>query len=80
MREEQERCAALKRDGWMEFFGLRNPRCPHCGTEHDISESGAYRLYEEGEHELDCESCEREFTVSTRVSYTFSTDTQEASE
>ena len=74
---EQAPLEALRRDGWMEFFGNRLPKCPHCGAEHEISQSGAYRLYEEGEHSLDCESCEREFTVSTRISHTFSTDTQE---
>ena len=71
-----KRLEALSREGWMEFFGLKNPRCPHCGAEADIGERDLYHLCEEGEHEVECEGCDLDFTVSTRVSHTFSTDNQ----
>lgn len=72
-----EKLAALKAGEYLEFFGLDKPKCPHCGDELDISESGSYQLYEEGDHEITCEACDLDYTVSTRVSYTFSTDSQE---
>ena len=62
------------------FFGADHPKCPHCGHEHDISESGWWKLYEEGEHEVTCNLCDGDFTVSTRVVYSFSTEHQEGYE
>jgi hypothetical protein len=69
---------ALKTGDWLDFWGLNAPRCPHCGTEYDIAANDAWRLYEEGEHEVECDgpNCGREFTVTVRVSYSFSTDEQ----
>jgi uncharacterized Zn-finger protein len=60
-----------------DFWGNSNPRCPHCGEVCDVSENEWWKLYEEGEHEVTCPHCEGDFTVSTRVSYSFSTDEQE---
>ena len=61
----------------LDFFALREPRCPHCGTECEIGRHEWWRPYEEGEHEVTCPFCDNDFTVSTRVSYSFSTDRQE---
>lgn len=74
-----ERFAALKAQpkGSLEFWGNDEPKCPHCGTECNVSDNGWWRLYEEGEHEVTCQSCDEDFTVSTRVTYRFSTDSQE---
>jgi len=63
-------------DDW-QFRGNRQPKCPHCGADYDVSENGTWRIYEEGEHDLSCPSCDLDFTVSTAVSYSFSTDDQE---
>lgn len=77
-----EKFAALKRakeeDGYAPdgYWGADQPKCPHCGHVCDISEESWYRLYEEGEHQVACPSCDGDFTVSTRVSYSFSTDEQ----
>ena len=71
-------CAgALER---LKFFGCDHPKCPHCGHDCDISENGWWRLYDEGEHEVTCPSCNNEFTVGVRVSYSFSTDQQDDDE
>lgn len=78
-----ERFAALKKAKEEErhfpsdFWGCVQPRCPHCGAECDVSDNDWWRLYEEGEHEVSCPHCDDDFTVSTRVSYSFSTDEQE---
>lgn len=76
-----ERLEALKKaeaDGaqWQNFLLMKEPVCPHCGSEYVISEHEAWRMYEEGEHEGTCGTCDRDFTVSTRVEYRFSTDNQ----
>lgn len=63
--------------GWLDFFGTDNPICPHCRHTRDISEVGSWHLYEEGEHEITCERCELDYTVSTRASYSFSTNEQD---
>jgi hypothetical protein len=78
-----EKFAALKKakeeDGHFpsDYWGNNQPRCPHCGAECHVSENEWWRLYEEGEHEVSCPHCDGDFTVSTRVSYSFSTDEQE---
>lgn len=72
-----EKFAALKAGDSLDFWDQKHPKCPHCGHECDVSENDWWRLYEEGEHDVDCPSCDQEFTVSTRVSYSFDTDSQE---
>ena len=59
------------------FWGADQPKCPHCGEVCDVSDNGWWRLYQEGEHEVSCPHCDGDFTVVTRVSYSFSTDQQE---
>lgn len=77
-----ERFAALKRaiatEGPypMDYWGNKDPRCPHCGEVCEISDNGWYELYDEGEHEVSCPHCGEDFTVSTRVSFSFGTDEQ----
>ncbi len=58
------------------YWGANQPKCPHCGEVCDVSENDWWKLYEEGEHEVCCPHCDGDFTVSTRVSYSFSTDDQ----
>lgn len=62
--------------GRLEFFACDQPKCPHCGHECDVSANDWWRLYEEGEHEVTCPFCDGDFSVATRVSYSFSTDRQ----
>jgi len=63
----------------LEFFGCQDPKCPHCGEVCIVGDNEWYKLYEEGEHDVCCPHCDEDFSVSTRVSYTFSTDHQEQS-
>ena len=78
-----DKFAALKKakeeDGHMPdgFWRNDNPKCPHCGEVCEISRHDWYELYEEGEHEKECPHCEGEFTISTHVSFSFSTDEQD---
>lgn len=78
-----EKFAALKKAKEEEryctsgYWGQEQPRCPHCGQECSVSENDWWSLYEEGEHEKTCPHCDGDFTISTRVSYSFSTDVQE---
>ena len=61
----------------LNFWGNNQPKCPHCGADYSIEDHEAWRMYEEGEHDAECGSCNAPFLVSTRVSYSFDTDTQE---
>ena len=47
------------------------------GAEYRVSEHEWWKLDEEGEHEVSCPHCDGHFSVTTRVSYSFSTDEQE---
>jgi len=55
----------------------RYVRCPKCGHKFNPSESECYELYEEGEHEVFCDECEHDFTISTHVSYNFESPAME---
>ena len=47
----------------------KHVRCPACGhTMNDFCELG---LYEEDAHEISCGMCGKDFTVVSRVSWTF---------
>lgn len=75
--EEKKRLAALKAGDAYDFWGLDDPKCPHCGEVYSVHDNEAWELYEDGTHEADCPECEMQFTVTTNVSYSFSTDEQE---
>lgn len=62
------------------FWRNKDPRCPHCAESIDIDRHELWRLYEEGEHDMECPHCEGEFVVSTNITYSFSTDEQEQPE
>ncbi len=44
-------------------------RCPHCRGTQDVTEEEG--IYEEGEHSIWCDHCEKEYEIGTDVSYTF---------
>ena len=46
-------------------------RCPRCHHQHRVSDGDNYDLYEDGEHDFNCQSCDYDFEVSTSVSYMF---------
>ena len=83
MNTETKRFAALKKaqesDRYLPegFWRSDEPKCPHCGGVCAVSENDWWKLYEEGEHEVSCPHCDEDFTVSTHVSHSFSTDEQE---
>lgn len=64
----------------LDFYGNRHPKCPHCGETCNVNEHEWWKLYEEGEHEVTCPHCDHDFTVSTSISYWFSTEFQEGCE
>lgn len=47
-------------------------RCPHCREQSRVHDGENYSMFEDGEHEVSCDSCGKDFTVSTSVSYSFS--------
>lgn len=46
-------------------------RCPHCGNSQPAIGDDDYDLYQEGEHDTYCNSCEKDFKITTHVSYSF---------
>jgi len=59
-----------------DYWGNDSPKCPHCDEEIGVGDNDLYRIYEEGEHQVDCPQCDQPFMVSTRISHSFSTDRQ----
>lgn len=76
----EDKFAALKaarENGYpIEFWGNDSPKCPHCGFICNIERMDAFHLKEEGIHDLECPECGVEFLVTTRMSFTYSTDQQ----
>lgn len=76
-----KRFGALNKDSraWLDFSMNKLPKCPHCGTDYDIDEHGAWELYDENfNDDLTCDECNMTFSVSVQAIYRFSTDCQEA--
>lgn len=48
------------------------PKCPHCGFVFD--DFLELDIGKEGEHKITCDDCGLDFTVSTHVEITYSTD------
>lgn len=68
----------LNENNTYDYFGNDNPKCPHCDHEYDVADNQAYFLYNEDDmHEIECPSCEKTFTVSSRAKWTFDTDEQD---
>ena len=49
--------------------------CPYCGRVYEFDCEP--ELYEEGDHDLTCDYCEKTFTCETDISYSYSTKRQE---
>ena len=67
---------ALNGGDKMDFRFNENPICPHCAFVCDVQSMEDGAVYEEGCSEVYCPSCGNEFTISTHVSWKFSTDKQ----
>ena len=53
-------------------------RCPHCGASFHYS-TDDYDLYDEGEHNVSCPECDQDFTITTSVTYSFTSPARIAS-
>lgn len=71
-----KRFEALSSTDAFEFWGNLEPKCPSCGRECVALDLDWHQLYVEGKHDVNCPYCKHPFTVSTSVSYLFSTDEQ----
>jgi uncharacterized Zn-finger protein len=73
-----ELLAALNAGSFLEFSMNKRPKCPHCGSDFDISENEAWRLYDDNDtHEVTCPSCSQDFRVNSHADWRFSTDEQD---
>lgn len=73
-----DRLAALEGGPSWEFILNKQPKCPHCGSDFDISENEAWDLYDDDDsHEVQCSDCELTYSVRTHKTYAFSTDDQD---
>lgn len=61
-----------------DFWGNRQPKCPHCGSDFDIARNDAWNLFDENEtHKVTCPDCHLGFLVNSVASWSFSTDEQD---
>ncbi len=54
-------------------FSEKHVRCPYCGHEHDPDSGGLLYDEENTGWEWECESCDEEFDVDVRASFTWQT-------
>lgn len=56
-----------------DHYNKKQPICPHCDAEYDIDKNESYFLYnyDEENHELICDGCEKEFWVKPVITFTF---------
>lgn len=79
--DTSEKFSALNSGNRMDFFGNKDPKCPHCGHDYDIRDNEAWHLYDEnGPHKIECWFCDNTFQVSSSADWSFSTDEQEDDE
>jgi DNA-directed RNA polymerase subunit RPC12/RpoP len=53
-------------------------RCPHCRESEDVfDDDPPGDIFDEGEHDVTCSHCGREFVVETRVTYEFTSRSAE---
>lgn len=78
----RQKCPACKSvdDMGEELDHDRYVRCPKCGHLEDVHDAEVYGVFEEGETEWGCSSCDHEYMVSTSVSYNFSSPAGETGE
>lgn len=59
-------------DTWSDDYVI----CPYCGAamETNLGYEDFPEIYEEGDHELECEECEKTFILNTHVSYSWETE------
>ena len=48
---------------------LQDVECPYCETWQDINHDDGYGYEEDGYHEQQCDSCEKNFVFTTSISY-----------
>jgi uncharacterized protein with PIN domain len=76
-----EKLSALNAGGWFDFSMNRQPRCPHCGSDFDITDNEAWHLFDQNEtHTVECPVCDLPFYVNSHAVWSFSTDEQEDDE
>lgn len=69
-RDQCASCKSLEEDKG-EVWHDDKVRCPKCRHLMQVHGSELYDLYDEGEHDVSCQNCDHDFTVSTRVSHSF---------
>jgi hypothetical protein len=60
-----------------DYIHNEHPRCPHCDHWCNVIENEWWELFDDnGDRNVTCPSCEKEFIVEVHCKYTFSTDDQ----
>jgi hypothetical protein len=68
-RTECDECLCIVDDEELDHDKLL--RCPRCRRVWDPGQEDDYRVFEEGEHSVNCMECDFEFEISTSVNYNF---------
>lgn len=66
---ECNRCKAIERPERLDHENV--VRCPDCGCQHDMQDGDSYDYFEDGDHIMNCQACDYEFTITTSVSFNF---------
>ena len=61
----------------LKYWQNKEPICPKCDQEIDISGNELYELYEEEEHHISCPYCDTEIIVESTARWVFTTSIDE---
>lgn len=57
---------------YSDILGSDGYYCPHCGEYFEVYDD--YELYTDGDHDMTCPECGKNFVLTTSVSYSFETE------
>lgn len=67
-------CKGMEAQSGEEVSHHSYVRCPKCGF---LMEASELEVYEDGDHEVSCWKCDHDFTITTSVSFSFTSPPRE---
>lgn len=68
----------LNETNTLNYWGNKDPICPHCDHVVNISDNELWGLYNDNDyHEVECPSCGKSFLVNSNAIWSFSTEKME---
>jgi len=70
----------LNKTNTLNYWGNKDPICPHCDRVLNIADEELWGLYSEDCHDVECPFCEKVFVVISNATWSFSSEKLEDEE